>query len=190
MRVSLEWLREYVDVALSPDELAERLTLATVEIEAIERTREWENVRIGYVSAEAPMPGSDHLHLCTVTDGAQEFNVVCGAPNVAAGQKIAYAGIGARLVDGHTGQPFTLKAAKIRGHESNGMICSEMELGLSEEHTGILVLPADAPLGAPLRDYLGDTVLVAGAWAHRADLLAMLGFARETAALTGAAVKE
>ncbi len=189
MRVSLEWLKEYVDITLSPEELERKLTLATVEIEAVERGHEWNNVWIGRVLRAEPMPGSDHLQLASVDLGDAQYLVVCGAPNVAAGQKIAYAAVGAKLVDAHTGDLHVLKSAKIRGHESNGMICSERELGLSGEHEGILVLPTDAPVGHALSEYLGDVVLVAGAWAHRADLLSMLGFAREVAALTGATVR-
>lgn len=185
MRVSLEWLKEYVDITLSPEELEQKLTLSTVEIEAVERGHEWHNVWIGHVLNVEPMPGSDHLSLATVDLGDAQYRVVCGAPNVAAGQKIAYAAVGSKLTDAHTGELRTLKAAKIRGHESNGMICSERELGLSDEHEGIFELPADAPVGQALSQYLGDVVLVAGAWAHRADLLSMLGFAREVAALTG-----
>ncbi|HEY8838829.1 MAG TPA: phenylalanine--tRNA ligase subunit beta [Dehalococcoidia bacterium] len=190
MRVPLGWLREYVDVNLSPEDLARRLTLSTVEIEAIERSREWNNVRVAEVLEVVHHPNSDHLSLATVQFGAEQFHVVCGAPNVAAGQRIAYAGIGARLIDAQTGEQRTLKAAKIRGVDSNGMICSGRELGLSDEHEGILVLPQTAPIGKPLGEYLGETVLVAGAWAHRADLLAILGFAREVAALTGSSARE
>jgi len=184
MRVSLEWLREYVELTVPSEELARRLTLSTVEIEAIEREHQWRHVSVGQVVDVRPHPNSDHLRLAVVDTGAQQVRVVCGAPNVATGQQIAYAGIGATLRDPATGQPRVLKAAKIRGEESNGMICSERELGLSDEHEGILVLPADAPVGQPLADTLGDVVLVAGAWAHRADLLSMLGFAREVSALT------
>jgi phenylalanyl-tRNA synthetase beta chain len=190
MRVSLEWLREYVEVTLPPEELARRLTLSTVEVEAVERDRSWENVWVGKVLDVVPHPNSDHLHLATVDTGRETVRVVCGAPNVAAGQKIAYAGVGARLVDPHDGKEFVLKAATIRRVESNGMICSERELGLSDEHEGIKVLPEDAPVGEPLREYLGNAVLVAGAWAHRADLLAMVGVAREVSALTGAPLRE
>jgi len=163
MRVPLGWLREYVDVNLSPEDLARRLTLSTVEIEAIERSRDWNNVRVAEVLEVVHHPNSDHLSLATVQLGNEQFHVVCGAPNVAAGQRIAYAGIGARLIDAQSGKQRTLKAAKIRGVDSNGMICSERELGLSDEHEGILVLPQTAPIGKPLGEYLGETVLVAGA---------------------------
>ncbi len=190
MRISLEWLKEYVDLTLPPEQLARRITLATAEVEEIIAPPAWQGVSIGEVQSCVRVPGSDHLSRCTVQAGDGIHQVVCGAPNVAAGQKIAYAAIGAELFSPRAGKPQKLKPAVIMRIESEGMICSEMELGLSENHEGILVLPADAPIGTPLHDYLGDTVLVAGAWAHRADLLAMLGIAREVAALTNQAVRE
>ncbi len=102
----------------------------------------------------------------TVDTGEERFKVICGAPNVAAGQMIAYAKLGARLIDGHSGKPTVLKKAKIRGVESAGMVCSEKELGLSDEHEGILVLSEDAPIGSPLSEYLGDS-------ARRRDVVSM-----------------
>ncbi len=103
------------------------------------------------------------------------MTVVCGAPNVAAGQKIAFARVGARLIDGHSGEPVVLKAARIRGVESAGMVCSEKELGISDEHDGILVLADDAPVGTPLEQYLGDTIFDVDVTPNRADCLSMLG---------------
>ncbi|MEX2373194.1 MAG: phenylalanine--tRNA ligase subunit beta, partial [Dehalococcoidia bacterium] len=114
--------------------------------------------------------------------------VVCGAPNVAGGQQIAFARVGARVFDGHTGEASVLKKTKIRDVESAGMVLSERELGLSEEHEGILVLPADAPTGAPLADYLGDTILDVHVWPNRADMMSITGIAREVAAVLGVAV--
>lgn len=190
MRISLKWLRDYVAITMPPEELARRITLATVEVEAIERSGDVPGVVVGQAFDVTPVPGSDHLRTARVETGGGSVQVVCGAPNLANGQKIAYAAVGARLKDAKCNEIHTLKPAKIRGVESNGMICSERELGISDEHEGILVLPDDAPLGAPLADVLGDTVLVAGAWAHRADLLAMIGVAREVAALTGQSVCE
>jgi len=117
--------------------------------------------------------------------GAEQPRVVCGAPNVRAGQKVAYAGIGAKLIDGQSGEPTVLKAAKIRGVESQGMICSEKELGLSGEHTGILVLPDDAPVGSPLSQVIGDTILDVELTPNRPDWFSIIGIAREAAAVTG-----
>ncbi|MSQ33080.1 MAG: phenylalanine--tRNA ligase subunit beta [Dehalococcoidia bacterium] len=197
MRIPLKWLAEYVNVTLPPEALARRLTLAGLECAAIESfppgRSDWENVFVARVLQVAPHPNADRLRLATVEWGAGEagrLTVVCGAPNVAAGQKIAFARAGARLIDGHTGRPTALKVARIRGVESAGMVCSERELGLSEEHAGILVLPDDAPVGAPLADYLGDTVLDLEVTANRPDCLSVLGIAREVAALTGQAVRE
>lgn len=191
MRVSLKWLADYVDLHLPAEEIAHRLTMAGLEVEAIERTGQaWEHVYVGLVTAVTPHPNADRLRLATVELGGERHTVVCGAPNVAEGQKVAFAKVGARLIDGHTGKPMVLKAATIRGVESAGMVCSEKELGLSEEHEGILVLDPDAPLGAPLADYLGDAILHIDMKPNRSDGLSMLGIAREVAALTGESVRE
>ena len=194
MRVSLTWLADYVDVTLPPKELAHKLTMAGLEVEGIERVGggwDEELITVGRVLEVKPHPNADRLRLATVDYGAGEpLTVVCGAPNVAAGQKIAFARAGAELIDGHTGKPAVLKPAKIRGVESAGMVCSERELGLSEEHEGILVLPEGAPVGAPLAQYLGDAILNIDLKPNRPDCLSMLGVAREVAALTGGAARE
>lgn len=191
MKVPLSWLKDYVDVDLAPRDLAHRITLAGVEAEGVTIIGEsWENVVVGLVREVNPHPNADRLRLATVDTSGQVETVVCGAPNVAAGQKIAFARVGARLRDGHTGQPTTLKPAKIRGVESRGMVCSERELGLSDEHEGILVLPADAPVGAPFAQYYGDAIIDFAPTTNRPDCLSMLGIAREAAAITGRAVRE
>jgi phenylalanyl-tRNA synthetase beta chain len=190
MRISLNWLRDYVALTLPAHELARRLTLSTMEVEDIKPAFELAGLLVGQAFDVAPIAGSDHLRTARVETGSDSFNVVCGAPNLAEGQKIAFAPPGAQVLDARSHEKKTLKPAKIMGVESNGMICSERELGLSEEHTGILVLSEDAPLGAPLSDLIGDTVLTATGWAHRADLLSMLGVAREVAALTAQQVNE
>ena len=190
MKVPLSWLRDYVDVDIEPRELARRITLAGVEAEGVTVTGEgWGHIVVGQVEALAPHPNADRLRLATVETGGERLNVVCGAPNVAAGQKIAFARVGARLIDGHTGQPAVLKHARIRGVESAGMVCSEKELGLSDEHEGILVLPEDAPVGTPLAQYYGDAVIDFSPTPNRPDCLSMLGIAWEAAALTGKAVR-
>ncbi len=154
MRVSLKWLADYVDVSLSPEELAQRLTLAGLEVETIERVGgDWDDklITVGQVAAVEQHPNADRLRLATVDLGdGERMTVVCGAPNVEAGQKIAFARAGASLIDGRTGKPTVLKPATIRGVESAGMVCSEKELGLSDQHEGIVVLPDDAPIGAPV----------------------------------------
>jgi phenylalanyl-tRNA synthetase beta chain len=191
MRVPLKWLREYVDLVLPVKEIARRLTMAGLEVTGIERAgSEWENVVVGEVLDVQPHPDADRLRLVTVNDGASRYEVVCGAPNVATGQKIAYASLGATLLDASTGEPRKLKKAKIRGVVSEGMVCSERELGLSDEHEGILVLASDAPVGRPLSEILGDTVLVIDMKPNRADGLSVLGVARDVAALTGTTVRE
>ncbi len=191
LRLPLSWLADYVDLTVEPLELARRLTVAGAEVSEMLSTGEWDGIVVGFVENVEPHPNADRLVLATVDLGGGDHpKVVCGAPNVRAGQKIAYAGIGASLIDGHTGKPAVLKAARIRGVESQGMICSEKELGLSDEHTGILVLPDDAPIGAPLRSVIGDTILEIEVTANRPDWLSVLGIAREVAALTGQAVRD
>jgi phenylalanyl-tRNA synthetase beta chain len=193
VRVSLKWLADYVDVTLPPKELAHKLTMAGLEVEQIERFGgDWGDlITVGEVLSVEPHPNADRLRLATVEYGAGEpLTVICGAPNVAAGQKVAFARTGASLIDGKTGKPSLLKPATIRGVESTGMVCSERELGLSEEHEGILVLPERAPVGEPLAQYLGDTILHIDLKPNRPDGLAMVGVAREVAALTGANLRE
>jgi phenylalanyl-tRNA synthetase beta chain len=168
--------------------------MAGLEVETIDYIGgAWDEqlVTVGRVLAVEKHPNADRLVLATVDyGGAQPQTVVCGAPNVAPGQKIAFARAGARLIDGRTGKETELKAATIRGVESAGMVCSEMELGLSAEHEGILVLPDDAPVGMPLARYLGDAVLNIDLKPNRPDCLAVLGVAREVAALTDRHVRE
>jgi phenylalanyl-tRNA synthetase beta chain len=193
MKLSLNWLREFVDVDLPPKELAIRLIDATAEVESWETIgAQWdpERIRVADVLTVEPHPNADRLRLVTVEAGSGPQRVVCGAPNVAAGQKVAFATEGARIIDGHTGEPATLKLRPIRGVDSAGMVLSEKELGLSEDHEGILVLPADATVGRPLAEELGDVVFDISTWANRADLLGVLGFAREVSALTGASLRE
>ena len=194
MLVSLKWLRDYVDLPddLDVDAFAERLTIASAEVEGVERVGGWDRelVTVGAVLSVDPHPNADRLVLATVEYGAGEpQTVVCGAPNVAAGQRIAFAREGAELIDARNGEPAKLKRAKIRGVESSGMVLSERELGLSEEHEGILELPADAPVGVALADYLGDVVLDLHTWPNRADMMSMVGIAREVAALSGAELR-
>ena len=188
MKIPISWLKEFVDIIVPVEELAHRLTMAGLEVADIETIGGWENCFVGHVDKVEQHPNADRLTLCTVDTGNGTQQVVCGAPNVAAGQKIAFARVGAELIDGHTGKPMTLKAAKIRGVVSEGMVCSEKELGLGEDHEGIIVLPKDAPLGVPLSDYLGDQVLDLEVTPNRPDWLSVLGVAYEVAALTGVSV--
>ncbi len=192
MLVPLRWLSEYVDLTLDHEELARRLTTAGVEVGDIIRTGgDWQGVRVAQVTSVQKHPNADRLVVATVHIGdGDDRTVVCGAPNVAAGQKVAFAAAGTRLIDGHTGKPTVLKPAVIRGVESAGMICSEKELGLSDEHQGILVLPEDAAIGQPLASVLGDTTFDLDLTPNRPDLMSVLGVAREVAALTDQPVRD
>ncbi|MEE8413989.1 MAG: phenylalanine--tRNA ligase subunit beta, partial [Dehalococcoidales bacterium] len=186
MKVPISWLKEYVDITLPVTDLAKKLTMAGFEVEGIEVTgSSWENVVIGQVTAINPHPNADRLTLPTVDLGAEQANVVCGAPNLKIGVKVAFARVGAQLIDANSGQLTTLKGAKIRGIASGGMLCSEKELGISDSHLGILILPDDAPIGTTLADYMGDVILDVDVTPNRPDCLSIIGIAREIAALTG-----
>jgi len=186
MKVSLKWLRDYIDITLQPKELADRLTMAGLEVKAIQTIGDiWDKMVIGEVIAVNPHPNADRLQLATVDLGTEQITVVCGAPNIRVGQRVPFAHVGARLINGYTGEAMTLKPAKIRGVVSAGMVCSEKELGISENHEDILVLPPDAPTGIALSDYLGDVILDLDITPNRPDCLSVIGIAREIAALTG-----
>ena len=186
MRVPLSWLADYVPLTLPPEALAARLTMAGVETTYEPgASATWDKVRVGHVVDVAPHPNADRLRLATVDLGGETATVVCGAPNVAAGQRVAFASVGANLIDGRTGERSELRAATIRGVVSAGMVCSVKELGLGDEHDGILVLPEDAPVGVPLAEYMPDDVLDIEVTPNRGDCLSVLGIAREVAAITG-----
>lgn len=195
MRVSYKWLQEYVDLTgMTPEELAERLTRSGIEVEAVERLgQEIEGVVIGYVQEREKHPDADQLSVCRVDAGTGEIlQIVCGAANVAAGQKVPVALVGAKLPGG-----VKIKKSKLRGVESQGMICSAQELGLSErllrkEQTeGILVLPDEAEVGQPIQSFLGldDVVLELSLTPNRGDCLSMIGVAYEVAAILDREVK-
>ena len=193
MKLPLSWLRDYVDVDLPPAEFAKRVTDAIAEVEGWEVIGEqWdpELVRVAEVLAVDPHPNADRLVLATVNVGDGPKTVVCGAPNVAAGQRVAFATEGAMLIDGHSGKLSKLKLRAIRGVDSAGMVLSEKELGLSDDHEGILELPGDCAIGAPLVEAIGDVVFDVSTWANRADLLGIHGFAREVAAVTDQPLRE
>ena len=198
LQTPLSWLQDFVELKQSPDDLAERLTTAGLEVETIEKIdKNWgEYCVVGQIREIRKHPNADALHLVDVEFGADKpITLVTGAPNIAEmkntfpvpAPKVALALCGAMLIDAYNeDRPLKkLKPAKIRGVASEGMLCSELELGLSEEHEGILILPEDAPVGTLLQDYLGDTILhfdIKGGFSH---LLSMLGVAREVSALTG-----
>ncbi|MCH7999482.1 MAG: phenylalanine--tRNA ligase subunit beta [Chloroflexi bacterium] len=191
MRVPLKWLSEYVDLTLDPKQLAERLTMAGAEVSQIITTAgEWDGISVGEVVDVSRHPNADRLVLATVELGGERNTVVCGAPNVAVGQKVPFARAGAHLIDGRTGKTTVLKPAVIRGVESAGMVCSEKELGLSDYHEGIMVLADDASVGAPISTYLGDVIFDMDITPNRPDLLSIVGVAHEVAALSDGSVRD
>ena len=186
MKVSLKWLKDYVNIELAPQELAEKLTMAGMEVKGVQIIGDtWDNMIVGQVTSLGTHPNADRLKLATVDLGTRQVTVVCGAPNVSPGQKVPFAHVGAQLMDGHTGKVELLKPAKIRGIVSEGMVCSEKELGISDSHEGIMVLPPEAPIGISLNEYLGDVIFDLDITPNRPDCLSMIGIAREIAALTG-----
>jgi phenylalanyl-tRNA synthetase beta chain len=186
MKVPVSWLKDLASVDLSSEEIAHRLTMAGLEAEGIEQIGiDWDKIYVGSVQSVERHPDADRLVLATIRAGEIEQTVVTGAPNIEAGQKVALALVGARVVDPYSEEPktFTLKANKIRGVRSEGMACSEKELGISDEHEGILILEPDAPEGSPLRDYLGDDVIEFEITPNLVHAFSMVGIARELGAL-------
>jgi len=192
MKVSVSWLKELVSVDLTVEQMAHTLTMAGLEVEEIHPVAaKFDKVVVAQVNSVKPHPNADKLRVCEVDAGTGALlQIVCGAPNVAAGQKVPCAMVGAKLAmpDGKT---LEIKAAKLRGEDSNGMLCSARELGLSEDHGGLLVLPDDAPVGANIREYLDldDSILTLNMTPNRGDCLSMVGIARDLAAVTGAELR-
>lgn len=186
MQVPVRWLKSYVDTDLNADEIAARLTMAGLEAEKITRIGEhWDNVYVGLVESIEPHPDADRLVLPHIVAGEHELTVVTGAPNIEVGQKVALALAGAELIDAYADEPTRkkLKPTKIRGVRSEGMVCSEKELGLSDEHEGILVLEDDAPVGTPFREWYGDDVIEFEITPNRVDAFSIIGIARDLAAI-------
>jgi phenylalanyl-tRNA synthetase beta chain len=186
VRVPLSWLREYVDIQLTPEQLAERLTLLGMEVKGVEAWgADWEGVVVGELLAVERHPRADRLSLTRVDVGSGEpLEIVCGATNIAAGQRVPVALPGAVLPGNRR-----IERTEKMGAVSNGMLCSGDELRLTGDADGILVLPGDARIGAPLVDLDGDVVLDVDVKPNRGDALCMVGLAREVAAVTGAAVR-
>ena len=188
MNVTLNWLKTYIDFDLSPSELADRLTMLGIEVESIKQLGVGlEGVVVGSVSSIRPHPNADKLVLCQVDVGeAEELQIVCGAPNVREGMLAPVATIGATLPIG-----LTIKSAKLRGETSQGMLCSEKELGLSDNAAGLMELPADTPLGTTLSEALrlDDIVFELEITPNRPDCLSLIGVAREIRAETGNSLK-
>lgn len=186
MKAPISWLKQYVDITIPVKELAEKLTLAGNEVSAVSSTvPDWEGIVAAEVISVDSHPNADRLRLVTVNNGTDEQTVVCGAPNVRTGQKVAFAGVGVRLVDGHTGKETELQPAVIRGVESRGMVLSEKELSLSDDHEGILELDSEVSAGTPLSSVLGEQVLDIDVTPNRVDCLSITGIAREVAAVNG-----
>lgn len=188
MNISYNWLKDYLDFDLQPDEVAAALTSIGLETGGVEEVQTikggLEGLVIGEVLTCEEHPNSDHLHITTVNvGGAEPLQIVCGAPNVAAGQKVVVAVNGTKLYDGD--ECFTIKRSKIRGVESNGMICAEDEIGIGTDHAGIIVLPADAVVGTPAKEYYNvksDYVLEVDITPNRVDATSHFGVARDLAA--------
>ena len=188
MNISYNWLKDYLDFDLQPDEVAAALTSIGLETGGVEEVQTikggLEGLVIGEVLTCEEHPNSDHLHITTVNvGGAEPLQIVCGAPNVAAGQKVVVAVNGTKLYDGD--ECFTIKRSKIRGVESNGMICAEDEIGIGTDHAGIIVLLADAVVGTPAKEYYNvksDYVLEVDITPNRVDATSHFGVARDLAA--------
>ena len=182
MKVSYNWLKEYLESDLTADQVAEAMTSIGIEVDSVEFQEEIPGGLAGVVVAEVlpcvEHPDSDHLHITTVNDGSPEpVTVVCGAPNVAAGQKVLFARIGTVLPG-----DFKIKKSKIRGVESFGMICAEDELGIGASHEGIMVLPEEAVVGTPAKEYLHlkeESVIEYEITANRIDAASHIGVARD-----------
>jgi phenylalanyl-tRNA synthetase beta chain len=187
MQFPESWLRAFVNPDMDTDALSHRLTMAGLEVEeTASAAPPFSGVVVAHIVAIEPHPNADKLRVCQVDDGSgATLQIVCGAPNAAAGLKVPLARIGAQLPGG-----MNIGAAKMRGVESAGMLCSARELGLSQDHAGLMELNADAPVGASLRDVLDldDTLFTLKLTPNRADCLSILGVAREVSALTGAAL--
>lgn len=184
MKLSINWLREYVDINCDITELAHQLTMAGLEVNEIIRIGGWEECYVGLVTSVEKHPNADRLSLCSVEVESETIQIVCGAPNVKEGSKICLAKPGARLYNPRSNNYETLKPNKIRGITSEGMICSELELGIGNDHDGILILPNDVPIGANVESILGDTILDIELTPNRVDCYSVTGIAREIAALT------
>lgn len=185
MNISYKWLRDYVDFDLSAQQVAEALTSVGLEVGSVEEVQSirggLQGIVVGEVLTCDPHPNSDHMHVCNVALGQGEpEQIVCGAPNVQAGQKVMVATLGTKLYDGD--QEFTIKRSKLRGIESNGMICAEDEIGVGSSHDGIIVLPEDTPVGMPAAEYYhleSDYLIEVDITPNRADACNHYGVARD-----------
>jgi phenylalanyl-tRNA synthetase beta chain len=182
MIFSEQWLREWVSPELETQQLIDELTMAGLEVDgSMPVARQCSGIVVGLVESVEPHPDADKLSLCSVSDGEKSFQVVCGAPNVRAGIKVPFAKLGAKIIESADAKPFKIKKAKIRGIESNGMLCSGEELGLEESSDGLLELHKSASVGEDIRSSLklDDTSIELDLTPNRGDCLGMIGLARE-----------
>src|ERR1035437_7079799 len=191
MKVTLNWLKQYVDFNWSPEELTERLTMLGLEVEGVQKiSGAFDGIVVAQVVARDKHPNADKLSLCRVNDGTAERQIVCGAQNFKAGDKVPLILHGASLPPKPGDkEPFTIKVGKIRGVESHGMLCSPQELGLPDQVDGLLILREDAKVGQSFGEYLGrsggDVVYDLEITPNRSDLNSVIGIAREIATVTG-----
>ncbi len=192
MQFSESWLRSFCNPSMTTDELAHALTMAGLEVEAVTPAAPpFTGIVVGEIVTREKHPNADRLSLCTVNVGSHAeapLQIVCGAPNARVGIRVPVALVGAALPPGEDGKPFLIKQAKMRSVESNGMLCSARELGISESHEGLLELAADAPIGSDIREYLSlnDSKFLIKLTPNKADCLSVYGVAREVHAITGA----
>lgn len=194
MDISYNWLKQYIDIDLTPEETADKLTLSGLEVEGMKQIgSDFEGFVVGEVLQVKSHPNADKLQICDVNLGEEKVQIICGAPNVAAGQKVPVATVGSAMpVPMEDGSYLKIKKAKLRGEKSNGMICSESELGLSDDHSGIMVLNSDLKIGTPLKEALNidkDTIIEIGLTPNRPDAACHIGVARDLSALTGKTLK-
>jgi len=183
MKLPLNWLKEYVTYNISPEEIAENLTIIGLEVESISEIGMIAGVIVGEIQKISKHPNADTLKIVIVFDGTNKYKIICGAPNICVGQKIFFATPGTKLPDENSPEKFYLiKESKIRGELSQGMICSEKELGLGENHDGIMVLPKDFKLGDPISKYYGEIVMELDITPNRVDCLSITGIARDLSA--------
>src|SRR6516164_1107996 len=195
MKVTFNWLKQYVDFDWSPGELTERLTMLGLEAENVQKVGgEFEGIVVAQILTKDKVPGSDKLSVCKVNDGKMERTIICGAQNHNPGDKVPLIlpNFALPLKPGEK-EPFVIKERKVFGITSQGMMCSPQELGLPDKIDGLLILPADARIGQPFAEYMGrsgsDVVFDLEVTPNRPDLNSVIGIAREIAALTGNALK-
>ena len=191
MKITYNWLKRYVDIPYTPEELVDKLTMAGIEVEEVSTTN---IIPSGVIVAEilerTPHPDADKLSVCRVSIGKEELQIVCAAPNCDAGLKTSLATVGTVFINKNTGEKFKIKKSKLRGVMSFGMLCSSVELGINEDHSGIMEFPEDTQVGIPVSNVIeADTVYDLEITSNRPDWLSMLGISRAIQALSGNAIR-